>query len=397
MSSHRTLTPFCAALLLLSPVAARAQEQNPQTEALQACVAARAETLDFSGAVLISRDGQTMTYARGAQANGAHITTRSRFNIGSAGKMFTGVAVGQLVEKGQVDLDTPIGRYVDDLTAEASKVTARQLLTHSSGLGNFFTPDNVAVIGRAKTLAELKPLIVADVPAFEPGSRFAYSNSGFLLLGLLIEQASGQTYDAYIAEHIFAPAGMTASSLAPDLPVASVQGMTSGVLPPRPGAPGDRRQESSNNQPEHAGPQSPRAPMELRLSMESVLPGTSAGGAYSTVEDLERFFSALRSGRLVKPETALLLQEKQIVSGPARGNLPELGYGFGFSTGSFEERPWFGHSGGTLGVNAEAVAFPQEDAVVIVLANRDPPMAAELLRIGRRMMFTQTCPDLRPR
>ena len=127
------------------------------------------------------------------------------------------------------------------------------------------------------------------------------------------------------------------------------------------------------------------------------MPGTSAGGAYSTVEDLERFFSALRSGRLVKPETALLLQEKQIVSGPARGNLPELGYGFGFSTGSFEERPWFGHSGGTLGVNAEAVAFPQEDAVVIVLANRDPPMAAELLRIGRRMMFTQTCPDLRPR
>ncbi len=73
------------------------------------------------------------------------------------------------------------------------------------------------------------------------------------------------------------------------------------------------------------------------------------------------------------------------MSGPARGNLPDLGYGFCFSTGSFEEHPWFGHSGGTLGVNSEVVAFPRYDAVVVVvgavLANRDPPMAAELLRI----------------
>jgi len=392
------LTPFCIALLFVSPAAAQTQEPSPQTEALHACVAARAETLDFSGAVLISRKGQAMTYARGAQANGDPITSRSRFNIGSAGKMFTAVAVGQLVEKGQIDLDAPIGRHVDGLTAEASNVTVRQLLTHSSGLGNFFTPDNAAAIGNAKTLKELKPLIATDVPAFEPGSRFAYSNSGFLLLGLLIEETSGQAYDAYVAEHIFVPAGMTASSLTHDLPTASVQGMTSGVLPPRPPAPNDRRQEGSTNRPlEQAAPPSPRAPLELRPSAESVLPGTSAGGAFSTVEDLERFFSALQSGRLVKPETARLLQQKQIVSGPARGNLPELGYGFGFSTGRFEEHPWFGHSGGTLGVNSEAVAFPQDDAVVVVLANRDPPMAAELLRIGRRMMFTQTCPDLNPR
>lgn len=398
MSPRRTLTPFCAALLFLSPVAAQAEEPSPEIEALRACVAARAETLDFSGAVLISRKGQTMTYARGAQSDGAPITSRSRFNIGSAGKMFTAVAVGQLVEKGQIDLDAPIGRYVDGLTAEASNVTVRQLLTHSSGLGNFFTPDNAAAIGRAKTLKELKPLIAADAPAFEPGSRFAYSNSGFLLLGLLIEQTSGQAYDAYVAEHIFVPADMAASSLMHDLPTASVQGMTSGVLPPRPSAPSDKRQEGSNDRPpEQAAPPSPRAHLELRPSAESVLPGTSAGGAFSTVEDLERFFSALQSGRLVKPETARLLQQKQIVSGPARGNLPELGYGFGFSTGDFEEHPWFGHSGGTLGVNSEAVAFPQDDAVVVVLVNRDPPMAAELLRIGRRMMFTQTCPDLSPR
>ena len=133
MSPRRTLTPFCAALLFLSPVAAQAEEPSPEIEALRACVAARAETLDFSGAVLISRKGQTMTYARGAQSDGAPITSRSRFNIGSAGKMFTAVAVGQLVEKGQIDLDAPIGRYVDGLTAEASNVTVRQLLTHSSG------------------------------------------------------------------------------------------------------------------------------------------------------------------------------------------------------------------------------------------------------------------------
>ena len=395
MSLRWTLTPFCAALLL-SPGAARAQEHASQTDALRACVSARADTLDFSGAVLITHDGRTMTYARGKRPDGAPITSQSRFNIGSAGKMFTGVAVGQLVDKGQVELDAPIGRYVDGLTAEASKVTIRQLLTHSSGLGNFFTPDNLVAIERAKTLSALKPLVAADVPAFEPGARFAYSNSGFLLLGLLIEQVSGQTYDAYLAEHVFAPAGMTASSLAPDAPDASVQGMTSGAPLLRPPGSGGPQQNRAGDRPPPAG-NPPRPAAVLRPSVESVLPGTSAGGAFSTAEDLERFFSALQSGRLVKPETARLLQEKQIVSGPARGNLPELGYGLGFSVSRFEDRPWFGHSGGTLGVNAEAIAFPQDDAVVVVLANRDPPMAAELLRIGRTMMFSQVCPDLRPR
>ncbi|WEJ98130.1 MAG: serine hydrolase [Candidatus Sphingomonas phytovorans] len=400
---------------MLSPSLADAGSvANTRIDMLRRCVAAHAERLDFSGAILISRDGQTMTYARGEmRPGGAPITIGSRFNIGSAGKMFTAVAVGQLVDTGEVELDAPIGRYVDGLTPGASVVTVRQLLTHSSGLGNFFTPDNLVAIERARDLDALKPLISAEAPAFTPGSRFAYSNSGFLLLGLMIERVSGQTYGAYLASHVFAPAGMTATSLDPDNGAALAQGMT-GMRPPPPGGmappqaggpprtmgPGPDAGPGNLPPPRDGGrpppPGGPRPDSELRLAREAVLPGSPAGGAFSTVGDLQRFFVALQSGRLVKAGTARLLREKQIVSGPARGSLSELGYGLGFGTSSFEGHNWFGHNGGAPGLNAEAVVFPEDGVTVFVLANRDPPMASELLRAARATIFAGKCPDVRP-
>ena len=119
--------------------------------------------------------------------------------------------------------------------------------------------------------------------------------------------------------------------------------------------------------------------------------GTSAGGAYSTVGDLRRFFAALSTGRLLKPETARLLSTQQIVAAPARGDRPELGYGLGFGASRFEAHRWFGHNGGAPGVNAETMVFPDDDATLIVLSNRDPPMAARLLQAGREVMFTGRC------
>jgi len=106
--------------------------------------------------------------------------------------MFTAVAVAQLIDAGKVQLGDPIGVQVKGLTPEAAVVTIRQLLTHSSGLGNFFSPENLPAIEKARTASDLLPLVAADKPSFAPGSRFQYSNTGFLLLGILVERISGR-------------------------------------------------------------------------------------------------------------------------------------------------------------------------------------------------------------
>ena len=181
---------------------------------LARCMAQRAGP-DFSGIVSVTQPRGTTTWAHGnlAGPGSPEPDAGTRFNLASAGKMFTAVAVAQLIDAGKVHLDDAIGRHLDGLTPRTAAVTVRQLLTHSSGLGNFFVPENLPAIAKARTVSDLLPLVAAENPEFAPGARFQYSNSGFLLLGRLIETASGESYDKYLATHVFAPAGMVNSGL----------------------------------------------------------------------------------------------------------------------------------------------------------------------------------------
>jgi D-alanyl-D-alanine carboxypeptidase len=341
-----------------------------------ACIEAEADKADLTGTVLVAASGEVTSYVRGRTAAPASpmIGPDARFNLGSAGKMFTGVAVLQLVEAGKVGLDDPIGRYVDGLTPEASAASVRQLLTHSSGLGNFFTPPNLAAIVKAQSLGELKPLIAADKPAFPPGSRYAYSNSGFLLLGLLIERASGQSYGDYLRGHIFEPAGMADSGLDP------------GPSPPRAVA-----MTSLPDGPQQAGPPSPGP---LRPAIEGAHRGTSAGGSFSTAEDMARFLKALQEGKLVSAASFKAMASQQIAAGPPRGPGDDFGYGYGMGVGHFLGHRWFGHNGGAPGVAFDATVFPDDDAMVIVLSNRDPPLVQPLIMKLRADLFDpKACPN----
>ena len=345
-----------------------------------ACVRRAAEALDFSGVVSIAAVGAPHLYARGG--GDAPFGTDTRFNLASAGKMFTAVAIGQLIDSGRLRLDDPVGRYVEGLKPATAALTVRQLLTHSSGLPEFFLPENLSTIGHARSVAELMPLILQDTPAFTPGSRFEYSSSGFLLLGRLIERVSGQTYDDYLARHVFAPAGMTGTSLEPDrAPFQRAAGMTNmpafepgpetaaGAAPP-PG-PGPRPLG-----PPSSGP--PQGP--LRAAAEAGLRGNPAGGAYSTAGDMQRFFAALTGGRLVSPAMLQAMTSRQIVAFPASATAPELDYGFGFGVGVADGHRWFGHNGGSPGANVETAVFPDDHAALVVMANRDPPVASRLYR-----------------
>lgn len=356
------------------------------------CVLARPAQTGFSGVVAVARGGQVTVVPRGTVGppTSPAITAATRFNIGSAGKMFTAVAVGQLVDAGKVRLDDPIGKYVEGITPEAGKVTVRQLLTHSGGLGNFFTPDAVPTLKRITALKDLLPLIAGETPRFPPGSRFEYSNSGFALLGMLVERVSGIAYAEYLAAHVFRPAGMTATGPAFD-PATTAEGATSGgglrMLPP-PGSPGGPPPgEAPSRLPPPSG-ESGMAPPPggggpLRPAPEATMPATPAGGMFSTAEDMTRFFRALAAGTLLRLDTMRAFTSRQIEAGPARGDLPPLYYGYGFGTSSFAGHRWIGHNGGAPGVNAEAIMFPDDDVVLVVLANRDPPSATKVFRAVR--------------
>ena len=383
------ISPAAVAAALLLTLAARPASAGD--DALQRCLAQKAEEEHFSGVIAATGRGQPIAFiARGRLAgdDSAAVTAQTRFNLGSASKMFTAVAVAQLIDARKVGLDDPIGRFVKGLTPEASAVTVRHLLTHSSGLGDFFKPQNLPAMMKARTASDLLPLIAGDQPAFPPGSRFAYSNSGFALLGILIERVSGQSYGDYLAGHLFAPAGMTDTGLDPK-PLSS---LAVGMTAHRPGmAPG-----------EAGGPLHP-APGATEGY------GSPAGGLFSTALDLQRFAQAFLGNRLTSAASTAALTAQQIVATPlahagapaapahpgareapapaGAPAAPARAYGFGFNVGSERGHKWFGHNGGTLGANSEFAAFPEEQWTLTVLSNRDPPAASTLFAYLRALVL----------
>ncbi len=337
-------------------------------DALQQCLASKAAQDGFSGVIGVTRnDHPLVAIARGKLAGdeSSAITPDTRFNLGSASKMFTAVAIGQLIDAGKLRLDDRVGAFVQGLKPETRAVTIRQLLTHSSGLGDFFRPENMAAMLRARTASDLLPLIADEKPAFPPGSRFAYSNSGFVLLGIVLERVSGLSFGDYLAQHIFAPAGMTRTGLDPKPLTTLAVGMTA------------MRRETTPS----VAPTLSSAPGATEGY------GSPAGGMFSTVGDLQRFARALLDHQLTSASTAAALTTSRIVSAPATAGRPERQYGYGFGVGIENGHPWFGHNGGTPGANTEFAVFPDDRLTVAVLANRDPPMATAMFAFVKKLLF----------
>lgn len=397
---------FVVAISLCSAVCAKAPKA-PSIDAIKKCTAEEAAKADFSGVVSFQRGGDTFSHAQGIMAGPGSVTMApdAQFNMGSAGKMFTAVAVAQLVDAKKITLDDSIGRHVSGLTPEASAVTIRHLLTHSGGMGNFFTPDTLHLLQKAKSLSELKPLVVADKPAFKPGSRFQYSNSGFLLLGLMVEHVSGKSFAEYLKLRVFKPAGMINSDLAPGAKAMRAVGMTTMPdMPPPPsvgmagpeaapmGPPPGPPSGPPPGLPPGAGPGGPNDPFfppagPLRPAAEAALMGNSAGASYSNAADMYRFFAALLAGKLTSTRMRKLLISPQIEVAPAKDGKPTRSYGLGFGVGTYNGHRWAGHNGGTLGVNVELTTFPDNQVTIAILSNRDPPAAAAMFRKVQSMLI----------
>jgi CubicO group peptidase (beta-lactamase class C family) len=294
----------------------------------------------FAGTIMVERHGKVIYQSASGLADRAAktpVTMDTKFRIGSANKMFTAIGVLQLVDKGKVTLDAPVGTYLKDYpNAEFAKsVTIRQLLSHTGGAGDIFTPEYEAKRLQVRTLADYVALFGSRAPDTSADGKNAYANYGFVLLGRIIEAVSGEDYYSYVEKNIFAPAGMK----------------DTGSLPEEAAVPGRSRGYT-------------RKDGKLTDNADT-LPyrGSAAGGGYTTAADLVRFGKALRSGRLLSK--ALLSQ----ATSPQR---PDGWYGFGFFVGGNGPTRNWGHGGGAPGMNAAFRVYPELDATVVALANLDP-------------------------
>jgi D-alanyl-D-alanine carboxypeptidase len=333
-----------------------------ESEAIAGIQAVLAEAVagdQFSGAVLVAKGGQVLlrrAYGLADREQGIPNTVATRFRVGSMNKMFTGVAILQLGEAGQVELTASLGSYLTGYPNRdvAAKVTIHQLLTHTGGTGDIFGPAFRTHRQELRALGDYMRLYGDRGLEFEPGSRWQYSNYGFVLLGAVIEQVTGRTYYDYVTEHIYRPAGMAATGSQPEheaVPDLSV-GYTKRLGRVRLG----RAKWVPNT---------------------GTLPyrGTSAGGGYSTAEDLNRFAQALLGHRLLSPDFTRLL----ITGKVAREQGPGGSYAYGFlDQRDAEGNGPVGHDGGAPGMNGALRIYPKSGYVVVALANVDPPAASQI-------------------
>jgi CubicO group peptidase (beta-lactamase class C family) len=289
----------------------------------------------FSGVALLAKNGvPVFQHAYGMSDRERRIanTVETAFNLGSINKAFTQIAILQLRAGGKLDLDSTLAVYWPDYPNQevARRITIRQLMRHTSGIGgNIFDPPPGGKRNDIRALKDYLPLFVNRPLQFEPGTRNAYSNAGYVVLGLLVERLSGQDYYTYVRDNIFRPARMTRTGSFPvdSLPPNTAIGYTRG------------------------GPNAPSSSPLRPNSRDLPGRGSSAGGGYSTAHDLLRFVQALR--------------EQRIPSGLPAG---------------------LGIAGGSGGINAIVEGDLPGGYDLVVLANLDPPAAERVARMTREWL-----------
>lgn len=297
---------------------------------------------DFSGSILIAyKDSIIGKRAYGFSSLEYGIKNRidTKFNIASITKMITAVATLQLYESGKVKLKKPIGEYLPDYPNEQVRdlVTIHQLLTHTSGNNNnlgFWETNNL----KYKNVSDFARLFEKDTLLSKPGTKYDYSASGFVILGLIIEKVSGLNYYEYVRKNIFNIAKMTNTT---EIEIdAIVPNKASGYT---------------------TFLQEDKSPRKNDYYLAKASP---AGFHYSTVEDLFKFSKALRNYKLLNKETTELMFKPKV-----KGYNTNLGYGIDVDLRY--NQTILGHSGGWYGVRGELMDFVNDSYTIVILSNVD--------------------------
>jgi CubicO group peptidase (beta-lactamase class C family) len=304
----------------------------------------------FSGVVLMAKGGKAFfqkAYGDADRDKKIANDVDSKFRLGSMNKMFTSVAIAQLVQQGKLKYTDTLAKALPDYPnpEAAAKITVHQLLTHTSGLGDFFGPEFDKKKDNIRDLKDYLQFFAAKPLRFEPGKSWSYSNAGMIVAGLVVERVSGQNYFDYVREHIYKSAGMKDSD----------------------------SYEKTKPQPDQSVGYTMREGKWVSNYDTLPLMGSSAGGGDSTAPDLLRFDQALRGHKLLNAELTNLITTSKTDTGHGGDK-----YAYGFIDTAVDGKRVVGHGGGAPGMNANLDMYWDSDYTVIVLANRDPRIAEQV-------------------
>lgn len=306
----------------------------------------------FMGSVLVARDGEPLLSKGYGFANvewEIPNAPNTKFRLGSITKQFTAACILLLEERGKLSVDDPVKKHLPDAPAAWDGITIRHVLNHTSGIPSFTGFPEYRTFKLSPATAEKTYTVYRDKPLeFKPGEKWNYSNSGYLLLGLLVEKISGQSYEQFVRENIFNPLGMKDSGL--DSNAAIIARRASGYSP---------------------GPGGMVNAEYVHMSVPH-----AAGALYSTTEDLLRWNQGLFGGKVLKAESLA----KMLTPG-------KNDYAFGINVRTAGGRKVISHGGGIEGFNTSLYYYPEDKLSVVVLSNLNgrvvDKMANQLAAVSR--------------
>lgn len=362
----------------LTPVALPASDigQAGFESGLDDAVARMGQEQPFSGVIVVMRDGRPVYRKAFGKANdlyGVPNTLDTRFTMASGSKMFTAAAVMRLIEDGRLSLDDPLAQHVRELgdRPEAARITVRMLLSHTSGIPDYWDTTYDEARNRVQTPDDLLAHVVRRFGSPRPGGAYRYSNSNFALLGVIIERVTGESFYDVVDREVFRRAGMTRTNY----PVG-----------------GESTRDAVGYNPVYdAG----RVSLDRR---EPVMAGevggrgraSAAGGASTTVDDVLAFEAAMRAGRVVRPETFAAMTTLR----SRAEDIPDYGYGYGYEVDARSGFASWGHGGSAPGAQMRYRHFPSLGVTYVILSNFNtiaPDELAKLLdRLAQREMAALT-------
>jgi D-alanyl-D-alanine carboxypeptidase len=342
MTRLQCFAVLCLIVPLIRPATGRAEGLGPETvPAIDKIVAKELEKKAAASlAVGVVKDGRLVLargYGYADLENDVPATAETVYRLGSITKQFTAMAVMQLAEQGKLSIDDELTKFLPDYPVQGHKVTVRNLLNHTSGIKSYTSLPNFFKRARQELSRDEMLGMFKDEPFdFDPGTAWRYNNSGYYLLGVIIEKASGERYGEYLWEHIFRPLGMSATRYGDTTPI--IRHRAQGY---RPGLFG-----LENDSP---------------ISMSA--PG-AAGALVSSVLDLIKWHQALEAGALISAASYESLYQPTKL---ADGKTQPYGFGWGVSEGYGRHR--LGHGGGINGFSTMIARYPDDRLAVIVLSN----------------------------
>lgn len=334
--------------LAIASCAPQPSESGPDIPALKLTLDSLGKAGIYNGVVLVAnRDSVLISKAYGIADESAGVSNsiETKFNLASMGKMFTAVAVLRLREKGLLRLDQTVGEFLPDypLTVVRDSVTIQHLLTHTSGLGDYLDERMEAIeLGSIVTLEDYLNLFADDALRFSPGAEFSYSNAGYVVLGLIVEDLTGTDFATHLRRSLFEPLGMSSTgwvhgdTLVKGIALAYISRDSAGALVENP----------------YTRPREGKPAWGV----------SAAGGGFSTAGDLLRFARALNAGELVSISS---LSEMIDTTGGRE-------YGFGLRLNMLNGHRVYGHNGGFPGVAGEVDILPDDGYFIITLSNFSP-------------------------